>query len=293
MRAPMSVWKVTVMVPALLVSGLLWLLVLAVLPPALGLLGFLAGGALVAVLAIGGLEQQAVRLLTGSRTATVAERAVLASVLHAHGATGLPDGAVYVRRASGDQGPPALVVGCSSLVVTPWLVEATDRGWISREEAAAIVAHAGARHDAGRHRREVAVLAFTTPWRGIMAVARRVGRVFGWFPLMRFAWSMRGGVGAVAVVQSVMEGRAPAGALAGVFVALTYLVPAATRARELELEAEADHQLVARGLGRPLAGLLRRLAPVSIERLQRLEHRPPEQPVQPAPGWPLGMFAPN
>jgi hypothetical protein len=290
MRAPMTVWKVTVMVPALLVSGLLWLMVLVVLPPVLGLLGFFAGGALVAVLAIGGLEQQAVRLLTGSRTATGAELAVLGPVLNTHGGTGLHV-VLSVRRAPGDQGPPALVVGCSSLVVTPWLVEATDRGWISREEAAAIVVHAGARHDAGRPRREVAVLAFTTPWRGIMAVARRVGRVFGWFPLMRFAWSMRGVVGGVAVVQSVMEGRAPAGALAGVFVALTYLVPAATRARELKLEAEADRQLVARGLGQVLAGLLRRFgAPVSIERLQRLEHRPPEQT---APVLHLATFSPN
>jgi hypothetical protein len=293
MRAPMSVLQATVMVPALLVSGLLWLMVLAVLPPALGLLGFLAGGALVAVLAIGGLEQQAVRLLTGSRAATEAERAVLASVLHTHGGTGLPHVVASVRRAPGDQTPPALVVGRSSMVVTPWLVEATYRGRISREEAAAIVAHAGARHDAGRHRLEVAVLVFTTPWRGILAVARRVGGGFGWFPFMRFAWSVRGVVGAVAVVQSAMEGRAPTGALAGVFVALTYLVPAAARARELELEAEADRQLVARGRGQVLAGLLRRLAPVSIERLQRLEHRPTEQTAQPAPVLPLATFSPN
>jgi hypothetical protein len=294
MRAPMSVWKVTVMVPALLVSGLLWLMMLVVLPPALGLLGFLACGALVAVLAIGGLEGQAVRLLTGSRAATEAELAVLAPVLHTHGTNVLPDVVAYVRRAPGAQTPPALVVGRSSLVVTPWLVEATYRGRISREEAAALVAHAGARHDAGRHRREVAVLAFTTPWRVIIAVARRVGGVFGWFPFMRFAWSIRGVVGAVAVVQSVMEGRAPAGVLAGVFVALTYLVPAAARARELELEAEADRRLVARGLGQVLAGLLRRFgAPVSIARLQRLENRPTEQPAQTAPVLPLAAFSPN
>ncbi|HEX6686048.1 MAG TPA: hypothetical protein VF062_24940 [Candidatus Limnocylindrales bacterium] len=82
----------------------------------------------------------------------------------------------------------------------------------------------------------------------------------------------------MAVVQSVMEGRAAAGVLAGLFVALTYLVPAASRAHERELEVVADRQLVARGLGQVLAGLLRRLqVPVSIERLQRLEHRPPAQ----------------
>jgi len=176
-------------------------------------------------------------------------------------------------------------------VVTPWLVEATYRGWISHQEAAAIVVHCGARHRAGRHRLEVAVLAFMTPWRGIMAVAGRVGRSFGWFPLMRFAWSIRGVVGAVAVVQSVVEGRAPAGVLAGVFVALTYLVPAAGRARERALEAEADRELVSWGLGHVLSGLLRRFqAPVSVARLQRLENRPPEQP---APVLHLATFSPN
>ena len=222
MRVPMSVLKVTVMGPALLVNGLLWLMLLAVLPPALGLVGFLAAGALLRALAVGGLEGQAVQLLTRSRAATEAEQAVLAPVLNTHGGTGLPRPEVHVRRTPGAQTPPALVVGRSSLVVTPWLVEATYRGWISRDEAAAIVVHAGTRHRAGRHRLQVAVLAFTTPWRAIMAVARKVGRFFGWFPFMHFAWSIRGVVGAVAVVQSVLEGRAWAGVLAGVFVALTY-----------------------------------------------------------------------
>lgn len=44
--------------------------------------------------------------------------------------------------------PPALALGGSALVVTPWLVEATYRGWISREEATAIIVHADARHHA-------------------------------------------------------------------------------------------------------------------------------------------------
>lgn len=291
MRAPMSVLKVTVMVPALLVSALLWLMVLVVLPPAPALLGLLAGGALLGVLTAGGLEGQAVRVLTRSRAATEAEQATLAPILNAHGGTGLSRVAVYVRRAPGVTTHTARVVGGSSLVVTPWLVEATYRGWISREEATAIVVHAGARHRAGRHRLEVAVLALTMPWRAIIAIARWVGRFFGWFPFMHFAWSIRGVVGAVAVVQSVMDGRAPAGILAGVFVALTYLVPASSRARERELEAEADRQLVARGLGRVLAGLLRRFqSPVSIERLQRLENRPP---TQPEPVLQVATFSPN
>jgi len=291
MRVPMSGLTVTVMGPALLASGVLWLMLLVLPPPTLGFLGFVGGGGLLCALAVGGLEGRAVQLLMRARESTEAERAVLAPVLHAHGGTAPPRIAVYVRRAPGDQTPPALVVGRSSLVVTPWLVEAIYRGWIIREEGTAIVAHAGVRHRAAGPRLEVAVLAFTTPWRSILTIARKVGRFFGWFPFMHFAWSIRGVVGAVAVVQSVIEGRAWAGVLAGVFVALTYLVPAAAQARELRLEAAADHELVTRGLGQALAGLLRRSqVPVSIERLQRLENRPPAEPT---PVLQLATFSPN
>jgi len=291
MRVPMSVLKLVVRVPVLLVSGVLALMVLVVLPPALGLLGFVGGGAALGVLAAGGLEGPAVRLLTRTRKATEGERAVLAPVLAAVGGTGMPEVTLYVRRAPRAATPPAMVIGKSSLVVTPWLIEATYRGWITREEAAAVVLHAAGRHRAGRHRVELAVLAASTPWRAVSAVARGVGRPFAWFPFMRFAWSLRGFVAAVAVVQSAVEGRAVYGAIAGVFVALTYLVPAAGRARDRRLEVEADHLVVIRGLGEVLAGLLRRSAvPVRLERLQRLENRLPARPV---PVLQLAAFSPN
>jgi hypothetical protein len=291
MRVRLSVLKLVVMVPALLVSGVLGLMMLAVLPPVLGLLGFLAGGAALGVLAAGGLEGPAVQLLTRARAATEGERAVLAPVLAADGGTGMPAVRLYVRGASQPATPPAVAVGTSSLVVTPWLVEATYRGWITREEATAVVLHADGRHRAGRHRLEVAVLAATTPWRAVSAVARRVGQSFAWLPFLRFVWFLRGVVGAVAVVQSAMEDRAVSGAIAGVFVALTYLVPAAARAREGQLEVEADRLVVDRGLGVDLAGLLRRSGvPVRVERLQRLENRPLSEPV---PVLQLASFSPN
>ncbi len=243
------------------------------------------------VLVAGGLEGTAVQLLTRARAATEGERAALAPVLASDIDMGMPAVALYVRRAPRIATPPAVVLGKSSLVVTPWLIEATYRGWITREESTAVVLHAGGRHLAGRHRLEVAVLAATIPWRAVSAVARELGRPFVWFPVMRFVWSLRGFVGAVAVVQSAVEGRAVSGAIAGVFVALTYLVPAAARARERQLEVEADRLVVDRGLGVDLAGLLRRSGvPVRVERLQRLEHRPLSQPV---PVLPLAAFSPN
>jgi len=291
MRVPLSVLKLVVMVPALLVSGVLTLMVLVVLPPAVGLLGFLAAGAALGVLVAGGLEGPAVQLLTRARAATEGERAALAPFLASDIGMGMPAIALYVRRAPRVETPPAVVVGKSSLVVTPWLIEATYRGWITREEATAVVLHAGGRHRAGRHRLEVAVLAATTPWRAVSAVARGVGQSFASLPLTWFAWSLRGLVGGVAVVQSAVEGRAVSGAIAGGFVALTYLVPAAARAREAKFEVEADRLVVDRGLGVDLAGLLRRSGvPVRVERLQRLEHRPLSRPV---PVLQLASFSPN
>lgn len=129
MRVPMSVCKLMVMVPAMLVSGVLALMVLAVLPPVLGLLGFLACGVVLVVVASGGLEGPAVRLLTRAREATEGERAVLAPVLVAQGGTGMPAVALYVRRAPHASTPPALVVGTwlSGVSSTPVTATASPR----------------------------------------------------------------------------------------------------------------------------------------------------------------------
>ncbi len=279
-----------VTVPELLVSGVLALMVLAVLPPVVGGLVFLAGAAVLSVLAVGGLEGPAVRLLTRSRAGTPAERSVLAPVLLGRGSAVVAP-ALYVRRTPRFPMPPALRIGRSALVVTPWLIEATYRGWITPDEASAIVVHANGRHRARAQRFELAVLAATTPWRAVACLARGIGRTIAWFPAMRFAWAVRGFVGAVCVVQSAIEGRAVAGGIAGVFVAFTYLVPAASRARDRRVEDLADQAVAARGLGPVLAGLLRRSqVPVGIERLQRLEN---PSAAQPTPVLQLARFSPN
>ena len=65
----------------------------------------------------------------------------------------------------------------------------------------------------------------------MVATFRGVGRAFAWLPFMRLAWTLRGVVGVICVVQSVVEDRAWAGLLGGAVIALTYLVPAAGRRR--------------------------------------------------------------
>ncbi|QCC76087.1 hypothetical protein [Nocardioides daphniae] len=171
------------------------------------------------------------------------------------------------------------------MVVSPGLVDATYRGGVTGAEAAAALAHAVGRHRALRPRVELAVLAATTPWRLIVATFLGIGRAFAWLRFMRLAWTLRGVVGVICVVQSMVEGRAWAGLLGGAVIALTYLVPAAGRRIDLRTEAEADQFVLGLGLGPVLAGLLRRYGhPMTLERMQRLDtatDHPAEQPQRP------------
>lgn len=281
MRFPMTVLRVVTLGPALLVSFVLTVVVCALLPPALGLVVFMAVVGLLVALALGQLQEPAIAALTRSRPATEAEYGVLAPVMAELGGRGVGVGALFVRRIQRPSTPVAVAIGPRAVVVSPGLVEASYRSGVTAAEAAAALAHAVGRHRALRPRLEVAVLAATTPWRVVVATFRGVGRAFAWLPLMRLAWTLRGVVGVICVVQSVAEGRAAPGLLGGAVIALTYLVPAAGRRIELHIEAEADRFVLARGLGPVLAGLLRRFGhPMTLERTQRLEAGV-EQPPRP------------
>lgn len=281
MRFPMTVLRAVTLGPALLVSLVLTVVVCAVLPPALGLVAFMAAGGVLVALAMGQLPEPAIAVLTRSRPATEAEFRVMAPVVAELGGRGVDVRAMFVRRVQRPSTPVAVAIGGRTVVVSPGLVESTYRGVITGAEAAATLAHAVGRRRALRPRLELAVLAATTPWRLIVATFRRVGRAFAWLPFMRLAWTLRGVVGVICVVQSVAEGRAAAGILGGAVIALTYLVPAAGRRIEVRTEAEADQFVLSLDLGPVLAGLLRRYGhPMTLERRQRLEVTP-EAPPRP------------
>ena len=281
MRFPMTVLRAVTLAPALLVSFVLTVVVCALLPPTLGLVAFMAAGGMLVALALGQLQEPAIAALTRSRPATEAEYGVLAPVLAELGARGVDVGALFVRRVQRPSTPVAVAIGRRTVVVSPGLVEATCRGGVTGAEAAAAVAHAVGRHQALRPRLELAVLAATTTWRVMVATFRGVGRAFAWLPFMRLAWTLRGVVGVICVVQSVAEGRAAPGLLGGAVVALTYLVPAAGRRIELRVEAEADRFVHALGLAPVLADLLRRFGhPMTLERMRQLEAAV-EQPQRP------------
>lgn len=281
MRFPMTVLRVVTLAPALLVSFVLTVVMCALLPPALGLAALLAAAGLLVALAIGQLEVPAIAALTRSRPATAAELQVIAPVLGELGGRGVDVDALFVRRRQGPSTPVAVAIADRAVVVTPRLVDAVYRGGVTAAEAAATMAHAVGRRRAIRPRLELAVLAATTPWRLVVATFRGVGRAFAWLPFMRLAWTLRGVVGVICIVQSGAEGRAAPGILGGAVIALTYLVPAAGRRIEARSEVAADQLVVSLSLGSVLAGLLRRHGhPMTLERLQRLE-TVVEQPERP------------
>ncbi len=73
MGSAMIVLRVVTLGPALLTSLVLTVVVSALLPPALGLVMFLAAGGLLVVLALGHLQVLAIAAFTGARLATEAE----------------------------------------------------------------------------------------------------------------------------------------------------------------------------------------------------------------------------
>lgn len=286
MTVPMSFLKLTVGIPTVVASCLLWVLALALLPPTLGLLAFVAGVTALVLLALGVGERTAVRLLCAARNPTPSEEEAMAPLAARLAVLDVARGSeVLVRGRVGSRTPPAQLVGGRFLVVTPWLAEASARGWLSLDEAVALVVHADGRRRAVRPRTEVAMLALTLPARAVVALGAGVAIMVAGVPFLRFAWSVRGLVGVIAVAQQATEGRALVGVFAGVIVALTYLVPAASHAKAARVEAAADGVVVRHGLGPAYAEMMERYRlPVSAVRLRRLRDPGPagvRSPVRP------------
>ncbi len=205
----------------------------------------------------------------------------MAPALKELGGRGVKVDALFVRRVHRSSTPVAVAIGPHSVVVSRGLVAATHRRDVTGAEAAATLADAVGRHRALRPRLELelAMSGVTTPWRLMVEMLCGVGRAFDWLPFVRLAWTLRGVVGVICVVQSVAEGRAAPGGLGGVVIALTYLVPAAGRPIEHLIEAEADRFVLDLGLGAVLAGLLRRNGqPMTLSGRSAWRRPPPPLP---------------
>jgi len=263
--------KVLVLVPGVVVSTLLTCMVGALLPPLAGLLVFVAGLTVALVLATGRLEAAGLRLMYQARPLQEWEAAALAptvSLLCSQG-IGPPAVTLYVRES---EGMATWSAGRQSVIVSSGLVRTLHQRQLTVEEAAGLLAHAVGRLHIVRPRFDLAVEFWTLPWQILRGICTAIGHAFAWLPLVEFAWKIRFVVATIAVVQSVVDGRAPAGVVIAVFVGLTYLTPGWRRAWEVRVEAAADQFVCDHALSGGLAAYLGRgpAAPAVLARIHRM-----------------------
>jgi len=186
--------------PGVVVSTVVWLMAAALLPSGLGNLLLLGGLSMLAVLWLarsgrpGQLVDRVSAALAGAREPTQAELGALAPVLSRLADLEVDQMRWLVSRSPRPY-PPVRPFGRDQVVVSPMLVEAVFRRQVGVEEAAALIAHAIGWLRAQPTRGDVAIAAWTLPWRALSAVIGRVGAAARWVPLVGFAWRLRFVVG--------------------------------------------------------------------------------------------------
>jgi hypothetical protein len=257
--------------PGLVVSTVLTGMVGALLPPLPGLMLFVGGLALTVVLCAGGLEPPAVRRLGRARVLSEVETAALAPAIALLCQKGLGPRAIKLYARDGEVGISAGAAGRHCVVVSAGLLQAAQFDQLRADQAAGVIAAAVGRIRLGQTRFDVAVEFWTLPWQLLRAGCLAIAKTVGLFPLTRFAWRIRFVVGAVAVAQSVVDGRITAGVVLAVFIALTYLAPRWKRQWNVRSEDESDRFVADHGLGDPLSKFLRRCPP-EPRTLERIHH---------------------
>jgi hypothetical protein len=257
--------------PGLVGSTVLTCMIGALLPPLPGLTLFVGGLGLAAVLCAGCLERPAVLLLGRARGLSEAEAAALAPAIALLCQKGLgpPGFELYAR--DGEEGISAGAAGRRSVVVSAGLLQAAQMGQLPADQAAGVIATAVGRIRLGQTRFDVAVEVWTIPWQLVGAVCTAIAGKIGWLPLTQLAWRIRFVVGAVAVAQSVAEGRIGAGVVVALFSALTYLAPRWQRRWDMSSQDDSDRFVADHKLGDALGRFLRRCPP-KPRTLERIHH---------------------
>jgi len=258
--------------PGLFVSTVLTCMVGSLLPPLPGLTLFVAGLALMVVLCAGGLERPAVRLLGRARVLSDAEAAALASAIALLCQKGLGPPTVEIYARDGEMGIGAGAAGRRSIAVSAGLLRSAQLGRLPADQAAGLIAGTVARIRLGQTRFDVAVEFWTIPWQLVRTVSLAIAKTVGMLPLTQFAWRIRFVVAAVAVVQSVADGRIAAGVVVAVFIALSFMAPRWQHEWDERSQDDTDRFVADHELGDALSQFLRRCPPEPrmLERIHRL-----------------------
>ncbi|WP_028707508.1 hypothetical protein [Propionicicella superfundia] len=214
--------KAAVVVPDVLISSLLWLLIIAALPPVVGFVLAVGGLVIGAVLAAGLGEDTAVRFLYRARRATPAEAPRLAvawrNATHQADADG-------VRLRIVSHGPPVGTAGRHHVLLRRDVVAAYCTNQITAHQVAALIAHGIGRLHHGHTRFDLLWAVWTIPWDFVRGLAHAIGRRVAWIPMVQFAWRTRFVVGTIAVVLEAQAGRWPSPIIIAAFIILSYLMP--------------------------------------------------------------------
>lgn len=231
--------KAAVVVPDVIIASLLWLVVIAALPPSAGFGLTITGLAFGAVLAAGLGEDTIVALLYRARRATPAEAPRLAVAWRI--ATHRRD-AVDVRLRIVPAGQPVGTAGRRHVLLRRDVVDAYCTNQITAREVADLIAHGIGRLRHGHVRFDLLWTVWTIPWDLIRGLAHAIGRRLAWIPLVQFAWRTRLVVGSIAVVLEAQAGRWPSPIVIAVFIALSYLIPCWRGAYERGLVRSIGHR---------------------------------------------------
>lgn len=250
--------KVAVVVPDLIISGLLWLMVVALLPTEVAV-GLLTGMLAISVVVVSGAaEGLAVRILYAARRPTPFEAGRLDAPLRVVASrSGVEDLRVLVSTL----GEPVGCAGRRHVILHREVVDAFRVARLGDAEVAALIAHGVGRLRCGQPRLDLLVTLWTLPWALARGVVAGVGRRLAWVPLGPFAWRTRFVVGSIAVILETQAGRWPAPIVIAVVIALSYLMPCWRHAWHRHLCQVADRHAAELGLAQPLARFLRRLPP--------------------------------
>lgn len=214
--------KSAVVIPDLIIASLLWLVIIALLPPVAGFVLTVGGLVMGALLAAGLGEDAVVRVLYRARRATPAEAPRLAVAWRI--ATHLLD-ADGVRLRIVNHGPPVGTAGRQHVLLRRDVVAAYCTNQITAHQVAALIAQGIGRLRHGHARFDLLGTFWTLPWNLVRGLAYAVGRRLAWIPLVRLAWRVRIIVGVIAVVLETQAGRWPAAIIIGIFLVLSYLMP--------------------------------------------------------------------
>jgi len=265
--------------PGLVVSTVLTCMVGALLPPLPDLTLFAGGLGLAVVLCAGGLEQSAVRLLGRARVLSEVETTALAPAIALLCQKGLGPPVVKFYVRDGEVGISAGAAGQHSVVVSAGLLQAAQLEQLPVDQTAGVIAAAVGRIRLGQTRFDVAVEFWTIPWQLVREVCLAIAKTVGLLPLTQFAWRIRFVVTAVAVAQSVADGRIAEGLVVAAFIALTYLAPRWQRRWDMRSQNDSDRFVADHELGDALGRFLRRCPP-EPRTLERI-HRPTGPAVRP------------